>query len=148
MHFYFCGGRSFVNENATFKCDSQLSDGNAAGCSSEVLTWQMGLKGEVSQCQRQDFNSKLSDLFSSIIHGKWELSAESWLNIHTVLLCSLFKTKASLVSLGLKCHAQTHKHFWRKGKMFLLYIFFQTFWGFKLVKQSLFLASTYLMHFG
>lgn len=29
-----------------------LSDGNAAGCSSEVLTWQMGLKGEVSQCQR------------------------------------------------------------------------------------------------
>lgn len=40
-----------------------LSDGNAAGCSSEVLTWQMGLKGEVSQCQRQDFNSKLRDLF-------------------------------------------------------------------------------------
>lgn len=40
-----------------------LSDGNAADCSSEVLTWQMGLKGEVSQCQRQDFNSKLTDLF-------------------------------------------------------------------------------------
>lgn len=40
-----------------------LSDGNAAGCSSEVLPWQTGLKGEVSQCQRQDFNSKLRDLF-------------------------------------------------------------------------------------
>lgn len=41
-----------------------LSDGNAAGCSSEVLTRQMGLKGEVSQCQRQDFNSNLRDPFS------------------------------------------------------------------------------------
>lgn len=40
-----------------------LSDGNAAGRGSEVLTWQMGLKGEVSQCQRQDFNSKLRELF-------------------------------------------------------------------------------------
>ncbi len=29
-----------------------LSDGNAAGCCSGVLTWQMGLKGEVRQCQR------------------------------------------------------------------------------------------------
>lgn len=47
-----------------------LSDGNAADCSSEVLTWQMGLKGEVSRCQRQDFNSKLRDLFSFLIHGE------------------------------------------------------------------------------
>lgn len=36
-----------------------LSDGNAAGCGSEVLTWQAGLKGEASRCQRQVFlNSK------------------------------------------------------------------------------------------
>lgn len=35
-----------------------MNDGKAAGSSSEVLTWQMGLKGEVSQCQGQDFNSK------------------------------------------------------------------------------------------
>lgn len=47
-----------------------LSDGNAAGCSSEVLTRQMDLKGEVSPCQRQDFNSKLRDPVSFIIHGK------------------------------------------------------------------------------
>lgn len=54
-----------------------LSDGNAVGCSSEVLTWQMDLKGEVSHCQRRDFNSKLKDLFSFIIHGKLELSTGS-----------------------------------------------------------------------
>lgn len=40
-----------------------LSDGNAADCSSEVLTWQMGLKGEVSQCQRQDFQFKVEGYF-------------------------------------------------------------------------------------
>lgn len=47
-----------------------LSDGNVVGCSSEVLTWQMGLKGKVSRCQRQDFNSKLRDIFPFIMHGK------------------------------------------------------------------------------
>lgn len=45
-----------------------LSDGNAAGRRSEVLTRQTGLKGEASRCQRPRFSSKLRDLLSFIIH--------------------------------------------------------------------------------
>lgn len=45
-----------------------LNDGKGAGSSSEVLTWQIGMKGEVSQCQEQDFNSKLRDILSFAIH--------------------------------------------------------------------------------
>lgn len=37
-----------------------VSDGNAWGCSSEVLTWQMGLWGEAWRCQSQGFNSERS----------------------------------------------------------------------------------------
>lgn len=51
-----------------------LSDGNVEGCSSEVLTWQMGIKGDVSLCQRQDFNSKLRDIFPFIMHALWALA--------------------------------------------------------------------------
>lgn len=70
-----------------------LSDGNAAGCSSEVLTWQMGLKGEVSRCQRQDFTFKLEG--SSHFDYSWKAR-----NIHAKLtwcLTALLIQRKSLI---------------------------------------------------
>lgn len=107
-----------------------LSDGNAAGCSSEVLTRQMGLKGEVSQCQRQDFNSNLRDPFS--FYYSWKvriISAKSaehtW--SPTVLLIQYKKKHFNSSSCS-----KANWHYFSDGEEWFLSFFHSAFDGFKL----------------
>jgi len=76
-----------------------LSDGNAADCSSEVLTWQMGLKGEVSQCQRQDFQFKVEGYF--FFYYSWGVGIILRKLTHMASYCAPYTIQIlPLISLG------------------------------------------------
>lgn len=100
-----------------------LSDGNAAGCSSEVLTWQMGLKRGSQPVSEAGFQFKVSFFFSFIIHEKWELSMASSLSVQGVLL---IQYKSYTWSVWC-CNAPLGgKHIFKDsgGEELLMYVFF------------------------
>lgn len=68
-----------------------LSDGNAAGCSSEVLPRQTGLKRGSEPVSEAGFQFEVEGSLSFIIH--WKLSKES---VHRVLSVVLFQYKRCL----------------------------------------------------
>lgn len=101
-----------------------LSDGNAAGCSSEVLTWQMGLKRGSQPVSEAGFQFKVSFFFLLLF-----MKSENypWRVHWAYRACCLFNTKATLDQFGavmLRSEANTFLKI-VGGEELLMYVFFQ-----------------------